>query len=452
MPRAAHPQTLVRFDAECNTPMQRRSGRPLHSPQEQPLRNSRLMRPEYSAQFRCIGPECEDTCCIGWTVPVDEPAWQKYKSLPAGPLRTQLDACLELTPDNPNPAHFAIIRMSPSHQCPMLLESRLCRIQAEIGEEFLCRTCATYPRIVSTIDNLEEKALSLSCPEAARLVLLDPGLLESGLLPPQSSGGYEMTWDDSPREDRKLLPFFWPIREFVFSLLANRVYPLWQRMFLLGSFCRRLRAVACGEADRGVAELLRDFPAAVASGKLRAAMETIPPDLALQLDMVLHLAGLCRDRAMIGPRFIECLEAFKSGIGVHPEATMKNLIDGYAVAFERYYAPFFAAHPHILENLLANTVFRRQFPFGTKDGKVDPEPDPAREFALLATQFALIKGLLIGVAGHWQQQFSAAHVVHAVQSASKHFEHHPQFLDRVHHLLVSTGRDNPQAITMLLRN
>jgi lysine-N-methylase len=411
------------------------------------LRQSKLIRPEYSERFRCIGPACEDSCCQGWAVPVDKPAYEKYQSVPAGPLRTLLDANIALTPDDPNPAHFARIAMLPSLVCPVLTEDKLCRIHAELGEEFLCHTCATYPRIVSSIDNLEEKALSLSCPEAARLVLLDPALLK-----PKGDGGYQISWNDSERGERALLPFFWPIREFVFTLLGNRAYPLWQRLFLLGSFCRKLDAAARGEADRGVAGVLRDFPAAVAAGKLRAAMESIPADLPLQLDMVLRLAGLARERAFIGARFLECIDAFKSGIGARPEATMSDLIAGYAAAHKSYYAPFFAAHPHILENYIANTIFRRQFPFGVKDGKLAPEPDTVREFELLATQFALIKGLLIGVAGCHKDGFSEADVVHTVQSASKHFEHHPQFLDQVHALLVQTGRDNAQGLTMMLRN
>lgn len=417
-------------------------------PWEQLLRQTRLIRPDYTERFRCIGPACEDSCCKGWTVPVDKAAFDKYRALDPGPLRTLLDESLVETPNDPNPAHHARINMPPSLECPILTETGLCRIHAELGEEFLCHTCATYPRVVSNIDNLEEKALSMSCPEAARLVLLDPDLIAS-----ISDGDYQMTWDDSPeRADRALLPFFWPIREFVFTMLRNRAYALWQRLFLIGLFCRRLDAIAKGEGERGVTAFLRDFSGAVASGTLRGAMETIPADLHLQLDMVLRLAGLCRDRTTVGPRFIDCIETFKSGIGARPEAAMGDLIAAYSDAHERYYAPFFAASPHILENYLANAIFRRQFPYGTKDGKLVPQPDTVREFALLATQFALIKGLLIGVAGSHKDAFSAEHVVHTVQSASKHFDHHPQFLDQVHELLVETKRDNPHGLTMLLRN
>jgi lysine-N-methylase len=411
------------------------------------LRQTTLIRPEYSSRFRCIGPACEDSCCEGWAVPIDRSAYEKYLSVPAGPLRVLLDTHIARTPDAATPAQFAKIKMPLSLKCPMLTEDRLCRIHAELGEDFLCRTCATFPRIVSSIDNLEEKALSLSCPEAARMVLLDPDLMA-----PVGDGHFTMTWDDSVQGGRVLLPFFWPIREFVLTLVRNRAYPLWQRLFLIGSLCRRLDAVARGELGRGVAAVLRDFSAAVDAGSLRIAMEKIPADTALQLDVVLQLAGLCRNRISTGARFVECLEAFKLGIGFAPGATMETLIAGYAEACCQHYAPFFRAQPHILENYLVNAIFRRQFPFGPKDGHIVAEPETAREFALLATQFTLIKGLLIGVAGFHKEQFSAAHVIHTVQAASKHFDHHPQFLDEAHALLVSTGRDNAHGLTMLLRN
>lgn len=411
------------------------------------MAQSRMIRPGYSEGFRCIGPECEDSCCQGWAVPIDRAAYERYQALPASPLRVLLEENMVRTQNEANSAHYAKMRMTAELECPILTEEKLCRIHAELGEEFLCKTCATYPRMVSSIDNLEEKALSLSCPEAARLVLLDDGLMERG-----SGASYQFTWDGAEKGERRLLPYFWPIREAVFRLVRNRAYPLWQRLFLLGSFCRRLMAAAGDETERGVATVLRDFPAAVESGALRTAMERIPADRTMQLDMVLQLAGLCRGRRSVNPRFVECLEWFKTGIGFGPEATMETLIAGYAEAHERRFAPFVAAHPQVLENYLINAIFRRQFPFGSKDGGLVAEPDAVREFALLATQFALIKGLLIGVAGCHGENFSAAHAVHTIQAASKHFEHHAQFLDEMQALLVSTGRDNAQALTMLVRS
>lgn len=431
-----------------------------------------LIRPDYSDKFRCIGPACEDSCCVGWSVFFDQGVYEKYQGIPAGPLRALIDVHVIRLPvgaDGVARAQFAQVQMTAANVCPFLNAEKLCQIQAEHGEDFLSVTCATYPRIAHRIDGLEERALSLSCPEAARLVLLTPHLLASN-----ANGGYRMTWNEpwwdgagndlpclspEPEKDVKQPPaptplqrYFWPIREFVIHLLVHREYALWQRLFLLGIFARRLDALVRGEVDRGFVALRHDFSAAVDSGTLRGSMDAIPADLPLQLDMVLRLAGMRLPRSHVGARFVETIEAFKKGIGNGPGATIDLLIENYAKAYEQVYEPFFRARPHILENLLINAVFRTLFPFGNKADKPGAMPEMAREFALLASQFALIKGLLIGVAGCYGPAFCEDHVVQTVQSASKHFEHHPGFLDEAHALLVSSKLDNARGLTMLVRN
>ncbi len=438
----------------------------IHPPPKQrpepKLRQSRMLLPEYSEKFQCIGPACEDSCCQGWTVPIDRAAYEKYQSVQAGPLRTLLDAKILLTPTDPNPAHYARVQMPESQVCPFLNEERLCQIQCEHGEEFLSVTCATYPRVVQTIDNLKGVALSLSCPEAARLVLLNPRLLA-----PNSAGGYQISWLDDGLGEPSLLPYFWPIREFVLGLLQNRAYPLWQRLFLIGAFCRRLDTVKASplthhvpdawerkprEALRGFPALYHDFAAAVVAGGLRAAMDAIPADFGLQLDIVLKLTALGSQRARINPRFLECIRVFAAGIGLGPNVPLKNRIDSYGAAYTHAYAPFFARHPYILENYLINMIFAKTFPFGVKNNVLPADPEAAKEFASLATQFALMKGLLIGVAGFYGNAFNADHVIHTVQSASKHFEHHPEFLFQAQALLEARGLNNAHGLTMLLRN
>jgi len=164
------------------------------------------------------------------------------------------------------------------------------------------------------------------------------------------------------------------------------------------------------------------------------------------------LAGLMLHKSNIRPRFVECIRAFTSGIGNGPGATLDSLGAHYAYAHDRHFAPFFDRHPQILENYLINAMVRRRFPFGKGEPGAGTEPQMLREFALLAAQFALIRGLLIGVAGFHGAAFSAAHVVHTVQAASKHFEHHPEFLDMAHGLLVESRMDGARGLAILLRN
>ncbi len=417
-------------------------------------------RPAFAANFRCIGPNCEDTCCQGWAVPIDRAAYEKYRKLPAGPLRTLINASILVTPEdtaNVKPAGFANIQTTAANQCPLLTEDRLCAIQKEYGAEFLAHACATYPRIVNSAGGIQETALSLSCPEAARLVLLNPNLLQqespqSGPLKPLEERAAPFDRGEAAQDVPPFASWFWPIRESVLALVRNRAYPLWQRLFLLGILCRRLDSIARGEYPRKVPAFLDDFAASVASGGLTAAMENLPVDRTAQLDAVLRLAGLLLHRSNVTPRFAECIQAFTTGIGNGPGATLENLAARYSLAHDRYYAPFVTRYPHILENYLINTILRCQFPFGREGMLPGAEPSLTREFALLTAQFALMKGLLIGVVGCHRESFSAEHVVHTVQAASKHFEHHPEFLNLAHQLLVDSQLDGARGLAILLRN
>lgn len=422
-------------------------------PQSSPIRLT------YAEGFRCIGPACEDTCCQGWTVPVDEATYERYRNLPASPLRDLINSnvLVNIEPaEKAWPASFAKIQMDAAHQCPMLGADRLCRIHAELGEEFLSHVCARYPRVAQTIAGVEEMGLALSCPEAARLVLLDPNLLAPTLLDPELLRTALVTpgsLDAEPQQQAApLLGWFWPIRAAVLALLRNRAYPLWQRLFLLSVFCRRLDGIANGELKRGVPEFLNDFAASVASGALRPAMESLPLDRAAQLDVVLRLAGLMLHRSNVRPRFVECVQAFSAGLGSGPGATLESLTAQCARAHDRYYAPFFDRHPHILENYLANAMVRSRFPFGREGAPAQGPLSMSRECASLMAQFALTKGFLIGVAGFYREAFSAEHVVHTVQATSKHFEHHPEFLKLAYELLVESRMDGARGLAILLRN
>jgi lysine-N-methylase len=420
--------------------------------QESRLQQTNQIRPDYAEAFRCIASACEDICCGGWKVVVDQPGYEKLQALPPSPLRTLIDASIQVTPkdvdsNGTGPPIFARIVMNESNQCPMLSAERLCRVHSEYGEATLAYVCATYPRIVHSIGTTKEKALALSCPEAARLVLLNPRLLE-----PRS---HRVEEDGSPADAPWLPPFFWPVREVVLALILNRHYPLWQRLFLLGVLCRQLDAIASKELNRPVQEFLDDFDTTVKTIELSASMEAMPVDpidLSTQLDTVGRLAGLMLRRSYLTPRYIECLNEFTSGIGNAPGATLESLAARYTLAHDRFFAPFFDRHPHILENFLINTILRCHFPYGRDGMKESGAVSMAREFALLTAQYALMKGLLIGVAGFHREHFSTEHVVHTVQAATKHFDHHPEFLNLACELLVERGLNTPRGLTILVRN
>ena len=298
----------------------------------------------------------------------------------------------------------------------------------------------------------------LSCPEAARLVLLDPDLLERNLEgnlegnPERYPEGYRASRIADLGRGAGRSGDFWGVRALILRIVLDRRYGLWQRLFLVGALCRRLDGVVRGEIGKGCEAVLEDFAAAVESLELLATIDGISADLSLQVDLVLRLMQLPRPGVRLNERFRKTREAFAKGVAMGSEATPASMVARYAEAQAVYFEPFFRERPHILENLVVNAIFRTCFPFGADAGEEGFVPRMGREFALMATMFALIKGLLIGVAGWRRELFSEEDVVETVQSASRHFEHHPEFLGHCERMLAARGLDGVGGLTMLIRN
>jgi len=409
----------------------------------------------YADSFRCIGGECEDSCCQGWKIPVDAAALERYRSLPGSPLKSQIIAAIAPAPAprtegfsaSAMPDASPILRMNDDNRCPLLTPESLCSIHAQLGEDHLPSVCSSFPRVQRQLGPVTETALALSCPEAARLVLLGPSILDSAMPKPSDPSAPLFT---APA-------YFAEIRTTTLALIGARNLPLWQRLFLLCLLCQRLDSIESGQIRADIPGYLADFRAAAASGALTPQIESTPFDPEAQLDAVLRLAGLMLHRSRVTARFTECVAAFTSGIGNGPTATLQTLTTAYSSAYSEWFAPFERRHPHVLENYLINLVVLNRFPFGRASSAPGSETPTSthqkgHEFGRLAAQLALTRGILIGVAGHHRERFSPEHVVHTVQAISRHFDHHPEFLSSAHALLVDCHLDGVTGLSVLLRN
>lgn len=404
------------------------------------------IQPQYEKNFRCIGSQCEDTCCRGWSVVIDKATYHRYQS---GPELQPLLNHLVLINPTPSDFSYAQIRLDESLSCPFLEPDQLCRIQKQHGAEALSKTCAEYPRMVKIIDGQIEKPLALSCPEAARLVLLNPALVPSTQDTEDGPARYQRFCRlgyQAPRVAGDHQQFFWEIRSFALLLLHDRGYPLWERLFIFGMFCKRLHEVTSARHIELIPRLLADYAEIAAAGRLRPSMDRIPVQLVAQLRAVLEVLQRLEVSATPGQtRLQECLQDFKHGIGYRQDAPTEELVPAYMEACDRYYLPLIGQYPFIAENYLSNYIFRTRFPFGLN--AQNEECDPKTDYLLMCLQYAVIKGLLIGMAGHYRETFCTDHVVKLIQSFAKKAEHSVSFLHGVNNDLTT-----PIGMAALLKN
>ena len=174
-----------------------------------------IYKPDYYDRFRCIAGACPDSCCKEWDVQVDDVSARYYRSL-TGPLGDRLREVLK---EEDGETVMTIL----DGRCPMWRSDGLCRIQAELGEEALCKTCREFPRLTHDYGDFLELGLELSCPEAARFIL---SAAPAGLNVTQCPGG------EAPEYDADAMAMLKATREQMLSLLSGTDRPIGELLAL----------------------------------------------------------------------------------------------------------------------------------------------------------------------------------------------------------------------------
>lgn len=212
----------------------------------------KLIKPHYFDSFRCIASACPDSCCKEWDVAVDPEKATFYRSL-SGPLGDRLRQVLY---EEDGDTYMAI----ENRRCPMWREDGLCRIQAELGETALCKTCREFPRLTHDYGDFVELGLELSCPEAARIILANPSPI---YITREIPGGEE------PEYDTGAMEILLRTREVIRQLLADESHSIPETLALALMYGYHAQA----ELD-GAEEMPFDADSALTEARQFAA----PPD------------------------------------------------------------------------------------------------------------------------------------------------------------------------------
>jgi lysine-N-methylase len=422
-------------------------------------RPTRVLQTGSYEAFRCIGAACEDTCCYGWAVVVDKSTYEKYQHCEDAELKPRLAELVTLNTTDGSDEDYARIKLSGS--CCTVLSEGLCTIHQKLGEEYLSKTCLTYPRVVNQVDEVLQRSLHLSCPEAARLVLLDPKPMEFHM--EESEQDTSRVGNLAVLDTSKLGPsgqsyrYFREVQEFVIALLQTRAYFLWQRLIILGYFCDRLTELAAQGNDQEVPPLIQGYIEGLGSRLFDDLLSKCVARPVVQLETVLELIVGRISSDFTSRRFLDCYEQFMHGMRWIPESSMDDIASRYTQAYSQYYAPFMTANEHMLENYVVNYAYKTLFPFGSQAGSqkrsnLAGDQSANVQYALMIANFAIVKAMLIGLAGHYQATFNAEQVVRAVQACAKTFEHSFSYPARVMELLAEKGMDRPAGLAVLIVN
>ena len=188
--------------------------------------------PSYYGKFKCIANLCKDSCCKDWDVVVDSEAEEFYNTV-NNSLGEKIRRLTVTDGDGDR------IFVSKDGHCPFWNSDMLCDIYIGLGEEHLCKTCSSFPRITAGFSDFEEHFLSFACPEAARLILAEENAYEAF-----ETAEYK---PDSQDYDTNLMKILLQARAENARLLKNRSETMAQRLADCLVYNARLQSVLNGD-------------------------------------------------------------------------------------------------------------------------------------------------------------------------------------------------------------
>jgi lysine-N-methylase len=147
------------------------------------------------------------------------------------------------------------------------------------------------------VEETLEGALSLSCPEAARNVLLNPDFMarvcnmHSGDF--RTDNFYRLAFDPA----RKPHNIFLSIRDLLISVLLDRSASLTNRLLMIGFICKRLNDMDTTQSQATLLANLRNLDELSRDPLVRAEIEDLPNDPRSRLGTIFGLTDLLMEDA-----------------------------------------------------------------------------------------------------------------------------------------------------------
>lgn len=388
--------------------------------------------PTYFEEFKCIGGACEDTCCAGWRIDIDEATFKKYKK-EKNPLMKK--ALQENTSRNrASNANFFTkgrFKLDENKSCTMLTKEGLCSIQKVLGEEALCHTCTVYPRETISRNDTIEKSLVLSCPEAARIVLNRP----DGLDFVEKEAVKDSDIIKNIRHSEEEFESFWKIRIFLIDTLQNRKHSLETRLLILSMFIQKyidLDNPTSSEID----SLLTQYTTYLTFDDLNTQFDNIPTNYKQQLSFASNVLN-----HSYSTQFNEMSKIIKDQLQLYPQSLVEDSINSFKTAIDSTYEQFLNQYDFVLENYLVNAVFM-QIQTPTKKHLLD-------EFTKICMDFTMVRLLIIGYLTS-KSTLTLEDTLYCIQKYSKSLSHNSNYKNQLKSFLQQDYSSVLSQVTMMV--
>lgn len=399
----------------------------------------KILKPFYYDNFKCIGGECIDNCCVNnWKIDIDEKTYKKYKKL-KGEWGKKINSNISRIRKKTNYLQYGKINLK-NGKCALLGEQGLCTIHNILGEGYLCNTCKMYPREINKYEEIYERNLSMSCPEVARYIVKRKEKFSFNM-EEETLSDLDKAYIFNNKKDENLYNLLWESRILAMEVIQFKEIDLWKRIVFLKLIVDKVQNRIDENNYNNYLELLNILRSEITNINVINSLDKIPSLLDMKL------------------RFIQSVLQAKNNQGTNNEKYI-NLIDEYNELFEESnnnedilkliekkeneFNDYLKDKENILENLLIYLIYKHfMTALNTKDLN--------RNTNKIIIIYTTIKALLLARYNKNNKELKEEDFVEIFYIFSRVVEHNSVFLNELYKNIKEAGYDNINYVTILVR-
>ncbi|MGG7164467.1 flagellin lysine-N-methylase [Clostridium ihumii] len=404
-----------------------------------------VLSPNYIDKFKCIGGECLDSCCIGWKVDIDKRTYQNYRVCKNMQFRKKLYKFVKRNrKSNSNKEYAKIVMDIESRRCPFLNKKNLCDVYINIGEESMSNTCTEYPRYYSKINGVLEKSLTLSCPEAARLILDNQELMNFNESLEENIKEYAISREIETNKIKihPLEKYFWELRVIAIDIIQNRNYSMDERIILLGILSDEINKCIIDKESNNIPNIIEKYVVRINNNEYKEFLKQIPNNIDLKLKLIKGIERLKVEKG-VNAEFTNIIGKALVGLGCIEGATDEEIKTKYISVKENYNHVLEKKYNYILENYLVNHIFKNTFPLTGRKNIFE-------EYILICVYYSIIKFNLTGLSA--EKELTKEEIITFIQKFSKAIEHDSTYIDIIEQSLKDDKLNTMAYMAILIKD
>ena len=269
------------------------------------------IQPKYFTKFRCIGGDCPYNCCEGWNIYWTKEEVDKLKSADlSDSLKELINNSFKMVEVEGKKLYNIKLQLmiknltttdhiSKFFTCPFIEHSTgLCRIQKEVGEDYLSRICKGYPRNYVQSGNFIFRQCSTSCPPVIDMIANDETAveLENRLAREdvkKANNASLKVDNDKDFSEYPILRYRFTILDF-YSVIFNNKNISIENAIILGALAtKHLEELSEKRKYDTIPKLLNDLKSQLVDPKTIKSLDELKPNYKLKFklvnNMVFHL-------------------------------------------------------------------------------------------------------------------------------------------------------------------